>query len=174
MKKRAPAEPRRAVRSAPRTRRAGSARATDGHRSGASTAAGTRAPRKAMEAVPVTVEELRQLQRELERRLGPSSGGTRAARKGRPGGAAPLRWNPDPEDLQRSVAQLVLTIVEFLRRLMERQAVRRMETGTLTREEVEAVGAALMMLERTVRDIGVRFGLTPEDLNLDLGSIKLM
>ncbi len=127
-----------------------------------------------MEAVPVTVEELRQLQRELERRLGPSSGGTRAARKGRPGGAAPLRWNPDPEDLRRSVAQLVLTIVEFLRRLMERQAVRRMETGTLTREEVEAVGAALMMLERTVRDIGVRFGLTPEDLNLDLGSIKLM
>lgn len=85
--------------------------------------------------------------------------------------AAPLRWNPEPEDVQRSVAQLVLTIVEFLRRLMERQAIRRMEQKTLTRKEVEAVGAALMQLERTIRDIGRTFGLTPEDLNLDLGPL---
>lgn len=89
-------------------------------------------------------------------------------------GAPPLRWNPDPEDVQKSVAQLVLTIVEFLRKLMERQAIRRMEARTLTRAEVEAVGAALMLLEETVREIGARFGLAPEDLNLDLGSIKLM
>jgi hypothetical protein len=90
-------------------------------------------------------------------------------------GGAPLRWNPDPEDVQRSVAQLVLTIVEFLRRLMERQAIRRMEQKTLTRKEVEAVGVALMTLEETVKDIGKRFGLTPEDLNLDLGPLgKLM
>ncbi len=54
---------------------------------------------------------------------------------------APLRWNPEPEDVQQSVAQLVLTIVEFLRQLMERQAIRRMEQKTLTRKEVEAVGA---------------------------------
>jgi len=86
-----------------------------------------------------------------------------------------MRWNPDPEDVQRSVAQLVLTIVEFLRRLMERQAIRRMEQKTLTKKEVEAVGEALMKLEETVREIGARFGLTPEDLNLDLGSLgKLM
>ena len=86
-----------------------------------------------------------------------------------------MRWNPDPEDVQRSVAQLVLTIVEFLRRLMERQAIRRMEQKTLTRKEVEAVGVALMTLEETVKDIGKRFGLTPEDLNLDLGPLgKLM
>jgi gas vesicle protein GvpK len=91
------------------------------------------------------------------------------------GGAAPLRWNPQPEDVQRSVAQLVLTIVEFLRRLMERQAIRRMEQQTLTRREVEAVGDALMKLEETIRDIGTKFGLTPEDLNLDLGPLgKLM
>ena len=65
-----------------------------------------------------------------------------------------MRWNPEPEDVQKSVAQLVLTIVEFLRKLMERQAIRRMEQKTLTRKEVEAVGAALMKLEETVRDIG--------------------
>jgi hypothetical protein len=87
----------------------------------------------------------------------------------------PLHWNPQPEDVQRSVAQLVLTIVEFLRRLMERQAIRRMEQRTLTRNEIDAVGRALMQLEATVRDIGARFGLTPEDLNLDLGPLgKLM
>ena len=88
---------------------------------------------------------------------------------------APLRWNPEPDDVQKSVAQLVLTIVEFLRRLMERQAIRRMEQKTLTPKEVEAVGAALMKLEETVQEIGAKFGLTPEDLNLDLGPLgKLM
>ena len=76
--------------------------------------------------------------------------------------------------MQKSVAQLVLTVVEFLRKLMERQAVRRMEANTLTEAEIEAVGTALMRLEDTVRDIGKRFGLTQEDLNLDLGPIKLM
>ncbi|MBI4487221.1 MAG: gas vesicle protein K [Acidobacteria bacterium] len=86
-------------------------------------------------------------------------------------GDAPMRWNPDPEDVQKSVAQLVLTIVEFLRQLMERQAIRRMEQKTLTPKEVEAVGAALMTLEETIREIGKRFGLTPEDLNLDLGPL---
>ncbi len=82
-----------------------------------------------------------------------------------------MRWNPEPEDVQKSVAQLVLTIVEFLRRLMERQAIRRMEAKTLTRKEVEAVGEALMRLEETIVDIGARFGLTPDDLNIDLGPI---
>lgn len=87
----------------------------------------------------------------------------------------PMRWNPDPEDVQKSVAQLVLTIVEFLRKLMERQAIRRMEQKTLTNKEIENVGAALMKLEETIREIGARFGLTPEDLNLDLGPLgKLM
>ena len=58
---------------------------------------------------------------------------------------------------------------------MERQAIRRMEQKTLTRKEVEAVGVALMRLEETIREIGARFGLSPEDLNLDLGPLgKLM
>jgi len=88
---------------------------------------------------------------------------------------APMRWNPQTDDVQRSVAQLVLTIVEFLRKLMERQAIRRMEQKTLTPKEVEAVGVALMRLEETIKEIGARFGLSPEDLNLDLGPLgKLM
>ncbi len=130
-----------------------------------------------MAAAPVTAAELRALKSELERRMRtptPATVGkqhTATSRKG----ASPLRWNPKTEDVQRSVAQLVLTIVEFLRRLMERQAIRRMEQKTLTKKEVEAVGAALMKLEETVREIGKKFGLTPEDLNLDLGPLgKLM
>jgi len=135
-------------------------------------------------AAPVTTAELRALRGEIDRRMRAM---TRAAvgkqrtvarqRGARPaqGGPAPLRWNPQPEDVQRSVAQLVLTIVEFLRRLMERQAIRRMEQKTLTRKEADAVGSALMTLEKTIRDIGARFGLTPEELNLDLGPLgKLM
>jgi hypothetical protein len=109
-----------------------------------------------VQAAPVTAAELRKLQRELERKV------------------APMRWNPNPEDVQKSVAQLVLTIVEFLRQLMERQAIRRMEAKTLTPREVEAIGVALMRLEETVRQIARKFGLTAEDLNLDLGAIKLM
>ena len=89
--------------------------------------------------------------------------------------ASPLRWNADPDDVQRSVAQLVLTLVEFIRKLLERQAIRRMEAGTLTDQQTEDVGRALMKLEETVLDIAARFGIRPEDLNLDLGPIgKLM
>lgn len=87
------------------------------------------------------------------------------------GGAAAPRWNASPEDVERSVARLVLALVDFLRQLMERQAIRRMEQGTLTEEEVERLGQALMRLEETVHDMARRFGLDPEDLNLDLGPL---
>jgi hypothetical protein len=137
----------------------------------------SRQPSRPVAAAPVTAAELRALRDEIDRRMRTPTTTTvgkqrtPAARKG----SAPMRWNPQPEDVQKSVAQLVLTIVEFLRRLMERQAIRRMEQKTLTRKEVEAVGDALMTLEQTVRDIGTKFGLTPEDLNLDLGPLgKLM
>ncbi|MGH8638682.1 MAG: gas vesicle protein K [Burkholderiales bacterium] len=85
--------------------------------------------------------------------------------------AAAPRWNADPEDVRKSVAKLVLTLIEFIRQLLERQAIRRMDAGTLTAEQTEAVGLALMRLEETVRDIGAQFGLAPEDLNLDLGPV---
>jgi len=124
-------------------------------------------------AAPVTAAELRALRRELQKRMQPSRAQASTTPRGR-GAKAPMRWNPDPEDVQKSVAQLVLTLVEFLRKLMERQAIRRMEQGTLTDDEVERVGVALMRLEETVRDIGKRFGLSEEDLNLNLGPVKLM
>jgi len=134
--------------------------------------------RKPIAAAPVTAAELRALRDELERRVRSTGaiavGKQRTSVKSGRRGAMPLRWNPQPEEVQKSVAQLVLTLVEFLRKLMERQAIRRMQQKTLTRKEVEAVGTALMTLEQTIRDIGEKFGLTPEDLNLDLGAIKLM
>ena len=102
------------------------------------------------------VRELESLRAELERQAALAT--------------AP-RWNADPEDVQRSVARLVLTLVDFIRQLLERQAIRRMEGGTLSPEETESVGVALMRLEETVRDIAARFGLEPEDLNLDLGPL---
>ena len=102
------------------------------------------------------VAELEDLRRELER--------TAAAR-------SPARWNADPDDVQRSVAQLVLTLVEFIRQLLERQAIRRMEGGTLTEDQTEDIGRALMQLEDTVRDIATTFGIPIEDLNLDLGPV---
>lgn len=106
------------------------------------------------------IAELEDLRRELER--------TAAAR-------SPARWNADPDDVQRSVAQLVLTLVEFIRKLLERQAIRRMEGGTLTDDQTEDIGRALMQLEETVRDIATKFGIPIEDLNLDLGPVgKLM
>jgi hypothetical protein len=73
--------------------------------------------------------------------------------------------------VQRAVVKLVLTLVEFLRRLFERQSIRRMEAGTLTPAEIEAIGLGLMRLERTVRDLSRRFRIRPEELNLDLGPL---
>jgi gas vesicle protein GvpK len=139
---------------------------------------GARARRSlgAIAAAPVTASDLRALRRELERRFDRAgSVGVGKPKKMARGKRGALRWNPEPEEVQRSVAQLVLTLVEFLRKLMERQAIRRMEQKTLTRKEVEDVGTALMTLERTIHDIGRRFGLEPDDLNLDLGPVgKLM
>jgi hypothetical protein len=106
---------------------------------------------------PIEVRELESLRAELERQAEAAA-------------AAP-RWNANPEDVQRSVARLVLTLVEFIRQLLERQAIRRMEGGTLSAEETEAVGVALMRLEETVRDLATRFGLEPDELNLDLGPL---
>jgi hypothetical protein len=85
--------------------------------------------------------------------------------------APPPRWNADPEDVRRSVVKLVLTLVEFIRQLLERQAIRRMDAGTMTPEQTEAVGLALMRLEETIRELGTQFGIAPEDLTLDLGPV---
>lgn len=121
--------------------------------------ASKRQPRKAATtrgASAVDVQEVESLRAELER--------LRAA-------GSPPRWNANPDDVRRSVAKLVLTLVEAIRQLLERQAIRRMENDTLTGDETEAIGLALMRLEETVRDIAAQFDLAPEDLNLDLGPI---
>jgi hypothetical protein len=102
------------------------------------------------------VREIESLRTELERRAAD---------------LAPARWNADPEEVQRSVAKLVLTLIEFLRQLFEKQAIRRMEEGTLDAAQTEALGLALMRLEETIKDLADRFGLSPADLNLDLGPL---
>ena len=83
----------------------------------------------------------------------------------------PPRWNADPEDVRRSVLKLVLTLVELIRQLLERQAIRRMEANTLSSDETEAVGMALMRLQETIHDLAQQFDIGPEELNLDLGVI---
>ena len=77
----------------------------------------------------------------------------------------------DPEELEQGLAQLVLTVVELLRDLLERQAVRRIEAGSLTDEEVERLGQTFMKLQERMDELKEIFGLTDEDLNLDLGPL---
>jgi hypothetical protein len=79
--------------------------------------------------------------------------------------------NADPERVERGLAQLVLTVVELLRQLMERQALRRIEGGTLDDDEVERLGVALMKLEERMGELTAEFGLEPADLNLNLGPL---
>ncbi|MED7927459.1 gas vesicle protein K [Nonomuraea wenchangensis] len=83
------------------------------------------------------------------------------------------RWRiaADPDTVQRDLSRLVLTIVELVRQLVERQCVRRMDAGNLTDEQVEALGVTLMRLEEAMGDLCERFELTPADLNLDLGPL---
>src|SRR5918911_983056 len=83
----------------------------------------------------------------------------------------PPRINVDAESVEQGLAKLVLTLIEFIRRLLEKQAVRRMEGGSLSPEEVEALGLALMKLEEKMQELKAQFGLADEDLNLDLGPV---
>lgn len=89
----------------------------------------------------------------------------------RPEADRPMRFDPDPEEVRRSVMKLVLTLVELIRDLLERQALRRMEAETLTEDEVERLGQALMKLEETVHELAAQFGIDPDELNLDLGPL---
>ena len=77
----------------------------------------------------------------------------------------------DPENVEKGLAQLVLTVVELLRQLMERQALRRVEGGGLSEEQVERLGSTLMLLEDRMEELKETFGLTDEELNLDLGPL---
>lgn len=75
------------------------------------------------------------------------------------------------ENIEQGLARLVLSLIELLRRLLERQAIRRMEGGTLEDAQIEEMGLALMKLEQKIRELAQHFGLRPEDLNVDLGPL---
>jgi len=92
-----------------------------------------------------------------------------------PAGAAPAaplaRVDIDPADIERDLGRLVLTLIEFLRRVMEAQAVRRMEAGTITDAQTEAVGRALLASRAAVLSLCARLEIDPLSLNLDLGPL---
>jgi hypothetical protein len=84
-----------------------------------------------------------------------------------PGGRIEL----NPDNVKKGLGRLVLTIVELLRELLERQAVRRMDSGALADDEVERLGVTFMQLAEQVRRLKAEFDLTDEELNLDLGPL---
>jgi hypothetical protein len=81
------------------------------------------------------------------------------------------RIDCSPESVEQGLAKLVLSLIELLRRLLERQAIRRMQGGRLTEQQVEDMGQALMKLEQKIAELAAAFGLKPEDLDLDLGPL---
>ena len=83
----------------------------------------------------------------------------------------PQRLETDAESVERDLFKLVLTIIELVRQLMEKQALRRVEEGDLSDEQVEALGTGLMHLEEAMEDLKSRYGLTTRDLNIDLGPL---
>ena len=87
------------------------------------------------------------------------------------GNTSPERIDCNPETVEQGLAKLVLGLIELIRRLLERQAIRRMEGGSLNPDQVENMGLALMKLEQKVQQLASEFNLTPKDLNLDLGPL---
>jgi hypothetical protein len=88
--------------------------------------------------------------------------------------AIPERISADPEVVENGLARLVLAIIELVRRLLEKQALRRMDTGNISEEEIERLGAALMKLEEKMGEMKRTFGLEDDDLNHSLGPIKTL
>ncbi|HYY22305.1 MAG TPA: gas vesicle protein K [Thermoleophilaceae bacterium] len=82
-----------------------------------------------------------------------------------------MRIEAEREDVARGLAQLVLTLIELLRQLMERQAIRRIEAGGLSDDQIERLGQTLMALEEQMEQLREDFGLEEDDLNLNLGPL---
>jgi len=87
------------------------------------------------------------------------------------GRTLPQRVKVDPSDVEHGLSKLVLTLIELIRRLLEKQAVRRIEAGSLTEEQIERMGETFLKLERKMDELRVAFGLEDEDLNLNLGPL---
>ena len=81
------------------------------------------------------------------------------------------RIDCSPENIEQGLAKLVLGLIEMIRQLLERQAIRRMQGGSLSDQQVEEMGEALMKLESKIHELADHFGLKPADLNLDLGPL---
>lgn len=81
------------------------------------------------------------------------------------------RIDANPENAERGLAKLVLTLIELIRKLMEKQAMRRVEAGSLSEDEIERVGETLMKLENKMKELKQIFGLEDEELNLNLGPL---
>lgn len=89
----------------------------------------------------------------------------------RSGAFIPERINADESTVDQGLAKLVLTLIELIRRLLEKQAIRRIEAGSLTEEEIERMGETFLKLERRMAELKETFGLQDEDLNLNLGPL---
>jgi Gas vesicle protein K len=85
--------------------------------------------------------------------------------------ALPARIDATPEGVEQGLAKLVLTIIEVLRKVLEHQAVRRMDGGSLSEEEVERLGLALLSLDGRLKELKTVFGLSDEELEIDLGPL---
>ena len=107
----------------------------------------------------ISAEEIAEAVSEIRRQLGAA------------GGAESQRFDCSPETVEQGLAKLVLGLIELLRRLLERQAIRRMDGGSLSEAQIENMGLALMRLEDKLKELAGHFGLRPEDLNLDLGPL---
>ena len=83
----------------------------------------------------------------------------------------PQRIDCSQETIEQGLAKLVLGLIDLLRQLLERQAIRRMEGGSLSDQQIEEMGLALMKLEVKIKELAEQFGLKPEDLNLNLISL---
>lgn len=85
--------------------------------------------------------------------------------------ALPERINADPDKVEQGLARLVLTLIELLRKVLEHQAIRRMDAGTLSDEEIERLGLALLKLSERMEELKATFGLEDADLTIDLGPL---
>jgi hypothetical protein len=83
----------------------------------------------------------------------------------------PQRLETDAESVEKDLFKLVLTVIELVRQLMEKQALRRVDEGDLTEEQIEGLGMGLMHLESAMQELKDRYDLTTADLNIDLGPL---
>ena len=124
-----------------------------------------------LEALGDFARELSQLGSATRGDLGAREPGEETGLGRASGGGIPDRLNADPATVEQGLAKLVLSLIELLRRLLEKQALRRIEAGSLTEDEIERMGETFLRLERKMAELKATFGLQDDDLNLNLGPL---